>query len=58
MAMWLRYVEDMSIKEVARALDKTQSWAKVTLLRGRRTLSAELADGASAASGRENYGRI
>lgn len=57
-AMWLRYVEDMSIKEVARALDKTQSWAKVTLLRGRRALSAELSDGASAASRSENYGRI
>ena len=57
-AMWLRYVEDMSIKEVARALDKKQSWAKVTLLRGRRALSAELSDGASAASRSENYGRI
>ena len=57
-AMWLRYVEDISIKEVARALDKTQSWAKVTLLRGRRALSAELSDGASGASRSENYGRI
>ena len=57
-AMWLRYVEDMSIKEVSRALDKKQSWAKVTLLRGRRALSAELSDGASAASRSENYGRI
>ena len=35
-----------------------QSWAKVTLLRGRRTLSAELADGASAEAGRESYGRV
>ncbi len=57
-AMWLRYVEDMSIKEVARALDKTQSWAKVTLLRGRRTLSAELSEGSAALARRENYGRI
>jgi RNA polymerase sigma-70 factor (ECF subfamily) len=57
-AMWLRYVEDMSIKEVARAMDKTQSWAKVTLLRGRRSLSAELADGTGAEARRENYGRI
>jgi RNA polymerase sigma-70 factor (ECF subfamily) len=57
-AMWLRYVEDLSVKEVARALDKTQSWAKVTLLRGRRALSAELADGASAEAGRQSYGRI
>ncbi len=57
-AMWLRYVEDMSIKEVARALDKSQSWAKVTLLRGRRSLSAELGEDRSTAAGRENYGRI
>ena len=57
-AMWLRYVEDMSIKEIARALDKTPSWAKVTLLRGRRSLSAELGDGAAAETRRENYGRI
>jgi len=57
-AMWLRYVEDMSIKEVARALDKTQSWTKVTLLRGRRSLSTKLSDGTSEAVRRESYGRI
>ncbi len=39
-AMWLRYVEDLSVKEIARALDKSLSWTKVTLLRGRRSLSA------------------
>jgi RNA polymerase sigma-70 factor (ECF subfamily) len=57
-AMWFRYVEDMSIKEVARALDRTQSWAKVTMLRGRRSLSAELGDDQTAEARRENYGRI
>ena len=57
-AMWLRYVEDMSIKEIARAMDKTQSWAKVTLLRGRRSLTAELAEDASTEARRESYGRI
>ena len=57
-AMWLRYVEDMSIKEIARALDKSQSWAKVTLLRGRRSLSAELEDDSRTETRRENYGRI
>jgi RNA polymerase sigma-70 factor (ECF subfamily) len=57
-AMWLRYVEDMSIKEIARAMEKTQSWTKVTLLRGRRSLSAELSDDVSEAARRENYGRI
>jgi RNA polymerase sigma-70 factor (ECF subfamily) len=57
-AMWLRYVEDMSIKEIARALDKTQSWTKVTLLRGRRSLSAEFANNVPAEARRESYGRI
>lgn len=58
MAMWLRYAEDLSIREVARALDKTQSWAKVTLLRGRRALTDELADEVGANERRDNYGRI
>lgn len=55
-AMWLRYVEDMSVKEIARALDKSLSWTKVNLLRGRRRLSAELADGEPLAAQRESYG--
>lgn len=42
-ALWLRYAEDMPIREVARALDKSQAWTKVTLLRARRRLSTELA---------------
>ena len=41
-AMWLRYVEDLSVKEISQALDKSGSWTKVTLLRGRRKLSDEL----------------
>ncbi len=41
-AMWLRYVEDMSIKDVAKAVDRSASWTKVTLLRARRKLSDEL----------------
>ena len=55
-AMWLRYVEDMSIKEIARALDKSVSWTKVTLLRGRRSLSDELADNELTAMESERYG--
>lgn len=55
-AMWLRYVEDMSIKEIALALDKSVSWTKVTLLRGRRSLSDELADNETAAIESESYG--
>ena len=57
-AMWLRYAEDMSIREVAQTLDQTQSWAKVTLLRGRRTLTAALAEEATASGRSEIYGRI
>lgn len=56
-AMWLRYVEDMPVKDIAQALDKSSSWTKVTLLRGRRRLATELAAG-SATEQRESYGRI
>jgi RNA polymerase sigma-70 factor (ECF subfamily) len=55
-AMWLRYVEDMSVKEVASALDKSVSWAKVTLLRGRRRLKSELSESTSATTRSESYG--
>lgn len=41
-AMWLRYAEDMSIREISQALDRTVSWTKVNLMRGRRTLETEL----------------
>jgi RNA polymerase sigma-70 factor (ECF subfamily) len=55
-AMWLRYVEDLSVKDISRALDRTQSWTKVTLLRGRRRLSDALAGDESPAAQRESYG--
>ena len=55
-AIWLRYVEDMSVKEVARSLNRSLSWAKVTLLRGRRRLKLELADSTNAAARSESYG--
>ncbi|MEM8816161.1 MAG: sigma-70 family RNA polymerase sigma factor [Pseudomonadota bacterium] len=45
-AMWLRYVEDMSVNDIAAALERSQSWTKVNLLRGRRALAAELGGGA------------
>ena len=54
-ALWLRYVEDMPVKDVARALDRSVSWAKVTLLRGRRRLEAKLAT-ASQVARSESYG--
>lgn len=41
-ALWFRYAEDMPVNDVARALDRSVSWTKVTLLRSRRRLSREL----------------
>lgn len=45
MAMWLRHAEDMSMRDIARALDRTESWAKVTLHRSREALARNLTDG-------------
>ena len=42
-AMWLRYAEDMSINDIARVLERSTSWTKVNLMRGRKTLDAALA---------------
>ena len=52
-AMWLRYAEDMSVNDIAKTLDRSASWTKVNLMRGRRVLDAEL-NGAAATS--EAYG--
>ena len=41
-AMWLRYAEDMSVNDISDALDRSASWTKVNLMRGRRALDAEL----------------
>lgn len=41
-AMWLRYAEDMSVNDISSALDRSASWTKVNLMRGRRVLDAEL----------------
>ena len=57
-SMWLRYVEDMSVKEISQALDKSSSWTKVTLFRSRRRLADELAIAEPGTAQRENYGRI
>jgi len=42
LAMWLRYTEDMSVNDISKALDRSVSWTKVNLLRGRRALDVEL----------------
>ncbi len=41
-ATWLRYAEDMSIKDISQALDRSTSWTKVNLLRARKALDADL----------------
>ncbi|HZD52306.1 MAG TPA: sigma-70 family RNA polymerase sigma factor [Woeseiaceae bacterium] len=55
-ALWLRYAEDMPVKEVARALQRSQPWTKVTLLRARNRLRAELTPDASDTSEGKVYG--
>lgn len=41
-AMWLRYVEDMSVNDISAVLERSVSWTKVNLLRARRILNTEL----------------
>lgn len=55
MAMWLRYVDDMSVGDIAAVLGRSLSWTKVNLHRGRRILVAELNEN-TASTGREAYG--
>lgn len=57
-AAWLRYAEDMSIRDVSRALDRSESWTKVNLMRARRTLATKLGDTPSSDNddGSEAYG--
>lgn len=55
-ALWLRYVEDMSIKEIAAATERSTSWTKVTLLRARRRIGAVLNEESAEAGKGEVYG--
>ena len=41
-AMWLRYVEDMSVRDISAVLERSVSWTKVNLMRGRKILDTEL----------------
>lgn len=43
-ATWLRYAHDLPLSEIAKALDRTRAWTKVTLLRARRRLEKELTE--------------
>ena len=55
-ALWLRYVEDLPIREVARALGRSQPWTKVTLMRSRRRLQSALAEDATTTNESKAYG--
>ncbi len=46
-AMWLRYAEDMSVKDISAVLERSISWTKVNLLRGRKILESELGNEAT-----------
>jgi RNA polymerase sigma-70 factor (ECF subfamily) len=52
-ATWLRYAEDMSISDISRALDRSDSWTKVNLLRARKALDIEMN---KESNGSEAYG--
>lgn len=54
-AMWLRYVEELSIRDISHVLGRSVSWTKVNLLRGRRVLESEL-DGRPEKAECEAYG--
>ena len=41
-AMWLRYVEDMSVNDISAVMERSVSWTKVNLLRARKQLDTEL----------------
>lgn len=55
-ALWLRYAEDMSIKEVASATGRNATWVKVTLMRARRRLEPVLAASRQTTGEGEVYG--
>jgi RNA polymerase sigma-70 factor (ECF subfamily) len=55
-AMWLHYVEDMPVKEVSQALNRSLSWTKVTMLRGRRKLAQNLTSESANRAGSTSYG--
>ena len=55
-AMWLHYIEDMPVTEVSRALGRSLSWTKVTMLRGRRKLANSVMNESTAKNESTSYG--
>lgn len=43
-ALWLRYVDDMPLTEIARAMQRSLPWTKITLMRARRSLKSALTE--------------
>jgi RNA polymerase sigma-70 factor (ECF subfamily) len=54
-ALWLRYAEDLPLADVARALDRSLAWTKVSLMRSRRRLAAALRQQPTIAERNEMY---
>ena len=50
-AMWLRYAEDMPVRDVAKVLGRPLSWTKVSLMRSRNRLGNEMAGQDAAVAG-------
>jgi RNA polymerase sigma-70 factor (ECF subfamily) len=50
-AMWLRYAEDMPVRDVANVLGRPLSWTKVSLMRSRNRLGNEMAGQDAAVAG-------
>jgi RNA polymerase sigma-70 factor (ECF subfamily) len=57
-ALWLRYAEDLALVDVARALDRSLAWTKVSLMRSRRRLAGALREEAASAERSEMYDRV
>ncbi|NNC54399.1 MAG: sigma-70 family RNA polymerase sigma factor, partial [Pseudomonadales bacterium] len=60
--LWLRYAEDLSVREVARALGRPETWVKVVAHRAKKRLAAHsqvagVAQARGAAKPRENPGK-
>lgn len=55
-ALWLHSVEGMPIKDIARALQRSLPWTKVSLMRSRRRLRAALMAQEAASPESEAYG--
>jgi len=50
-ALWLRYAEDMPVRDVANVLGRPLSWTKVSLMRSRNRVGSEIAGQDTAVAG-------